>query len=67
MGRPPTLAKPTTSRQALVEHEFSNARRRRDFRLQDVGLAGEEHAFGAQLEAHLIGTRLSGRDKAFVR
>jgi len=54
-------------RQTLVEHELGNARRRRDFRLQDIGLAREQHALGAQLGADLIGTRLSSENMSLRR
>ena len=54
-------------RQTLVEHELGNARRRRDFRLQDIGLARERHALGAQLGADLIGTRLSSENMSLRR
>ena len=50
--------------QARVEHEFGEARRCRDFRVQDVGLAGEQHALGTQHRADLVGGCFR-RDEAF--
>ena len=39
---------------------------RRHFRLQDVGLAREQHALRAKIRANLIGARLGRSDEAFV-
>src|SRR5229473_2988065 len=38
------VARPLDLRQTLIEHELGDANCRRHFRLQDVGLAWEQHA-----------------------
>src|SRR5919106_5323353 len=60
------VARPLDLRQSLVEHELGDARGRRHFRLQDVGLAREQHAPGAEIRADLVGARLGRGDEALV-
>src|SRR6185503_2967851 len=62
----PDVARMLDLRQPLVEHEFGDAGRRRDFRFQDVGLAREQHALLAQDRPDLVGARLGRDDEALV-
>ena len=62
----PRVARALDLRQAVVEHEIRDAGCRRNFRLQDVGLARKQHALRAQAGIDLIGGRLGGGDEACV-
>src|SRR6267142_3625432 len=62
----PDVARPLDLCEPLIEHELGDSGCGRHFRLQNVGLTRKQHAFGAQVRAHLIGTRLGRRDEAGV-
>jgi hypothetical protein len=51
-------------RQALVEHERGDASGRRHFRLEDVGLAWEQHALRAKIRAKMVGAAAAAASPA---
>jgi hypothetical protein len=61
-----SVARSLGLRQIFLEHELGNAGCRRHFRLQNIGLAWEQHALRAKIRANLIGARLGRSDEAFV-
>src|SRR5438067_7451743 len=60
------LAGPFDLRQTLIEHELGDARRGRNFGLEDVGLARKQHTLGAKFGADLVGARLRRDDEALI-
>src|SRR6266404_3414549 len=60
------VARPRDLREPLIEHELGDTGGGRQLGLQDVGLAREQHAFGAQVRPHLVGTCLGRRDEAGI-
>src|SRR6266550_9110156 len=60
------VARSLDLRQIVVEHELGDADCCRHFRLQNVGLAREQHAPRTQTRANLVGARLGRGDETCV-